>query len=142
MTGAGVGRHELGPAGRARGCRVDDPSAPAAIFVRLRPGQDAPGLDLQLARGLRTARARGLDVAHVVVAIFGPLNEARRGQVARLLEQVRASELPATITLIATAPTDLAFLGRQARLHRLAIAIGPRGIVITTLPGEPPTSPA
>ena len=121
---------------------MDDPSAPAAIFVRLRAGQDAPRLDLQLARGLRRARLRGLDVAHVLVATFGPLNEPRRGQIARLLEQVRASALSVTVTLIATAPEDLPFLGLQARLHRLSIAVGPRGIVITSPSGPPPTSPA
>ena len=142
MVGAVGVRQELGPPGRALDCPVDDPSVPAAIFVILRAGQDAPGLDVQLARGLRKARARGLDVAHVVVATFGPLNDARRGQAARLLEQVRAAALPTTVTLIATVPADLAFLGRQARLHRLSIAVGPRGIVVTSPSGPPPTAPA
>ncbi len=111
---------------------MDDPSKPVAVFVSLRPGQEFPGLDVQLARALGDARARSLEVAHVTGAVVGPLNDARRDQVARLLEQLRAGALPATVAFIGADPVDLPFLGQQARAHGVSIVVGPRNITITT----------
>ena len=55
--------------------------------------------------------------------VGGPLSDARRGQVARLFEQVRALELPAAVASIMPPPADLEFLGRQARVYGFSISV-------------------
>ena len=118
-----------------RGCPADDPRRRAAIRVGLGTGQDEPGVDVQLTEALRQAARRGLAVAAVFGAVGGALSDGRRGQVARLFEQLRAHELPGIVEFPGTAPTDLAdlaFLGAQARAHRFSITVGPRHVVVAT----------
>ena len=111
---------------------MDNSRMRAAIRVRLGHGQDEPALDAQLAEGLRATAEQSLSVAGVVGAIEGPLGVARCGQLSRLLEQLRVSELPAALVFHGTAPPDLSFLGQQARRHGFAIAVAPERITIAT----------
>jgi hypothetical protein len=111
----------------------------AIVHLTLAAGDDEPALDAQLAAGLREAAERGLEIAGVTGAVAGPLDDARRGQVARLFERLRAGELPAAVGFIETAPADLGFLGRQSRAHRFAVAVRPRYIAVATpWAGSPP----
>jgi hypothetical protein len=112
---------------------MDDPRGRAAIRIRLDAGRDEPAIDAQLAEGLRQAARRGLAVTAVFGAVGGALNEARRGQVARLFEQLRARELPGVVEFLGTTRTDLAdlgFLGGQARAHGLSITVGPTHVTV------------
>jgi hypothetical protein len=114
---------------------VDDPRKRFTIRVGLDTGDDEPAIDAQLAAALRQAARRGLTVAAVSGIIDGALNEARRGQVVRLFEQLRARELPGSVAFLGTAPTDradLAFLGAQARAHGLSITVGPEHVTVAT----------
>jgi hypothetical protein len=111
----------------------------AAVRLRLAAGDDDPALDAQLDTALREAAERGLKVAGVAGTVVGPLNDARRGQVARLFERLRAGELPAALGFVETAPADLGFLGRQARAHRFSVALKPAYIAVATpWAGVPP----
>ena len=114
---------------------MDDPRRRAAIRVGLGTGKDEPGVDARLAETLGRAAGRGLAVAAVFGAVGGALNEARRGQVAWIFEQLRARELPGVLEFLGTAPTDLAdlaFLGAQARAHGFSISVGPRHVTVAT----------
>ena len=104
----------------------------ATVRLRLAAGADDPALDAQLAAALREATARGIEVAGVSGLVTGPLNDARRGQVARLFERLRAGELPAALGFVETAAADLGFLGRQARAHGFSVALNPAYIAVAT----------
>ena len=125
---------------------MTDPQKRAVIHIGVSAGEDEPGIDAQLAEGLRRAAEQGLEVGGVAGTIGGALNEARRGQVTRLFEQLRARELPAVVAFVGTAPTDLAdlgFLGQQARVYDFSISVGPRHVTVATpcahvLDGGPP----
>ena len=104
----------------------------ATVRLRLAADDDDPALDAQLAAALREATARGLEVAGVSGLVAGPLNDARRGQVARLFARLRAGALPAALGFIRTAPADLGFLGRQARAHGFSVALNPAYIAVAT----------
>jgi hypothetical protein len=104
----------------------------AIVYLKLAAGDDDPALDAQLAAALREAAERGLEVAGVSGVVAGPLNDARRGQVARLFERLRAGGLPAAVGFVETAATDLAFLGRQARAHGFSVALRPAYIAVAT----------
>jgi hypothetical protein len=109
------------------------------VRLRLAACEDAPALDAQLVAALRDAAERGLEVAGVAGVVAGPLNDARRGQVARLFDLLRAGELPAALGFVRTAPADLGFLGRQARAHGLSVALKPAYIAdATPWAGIPP----
>ena len=124
---------------RALHCPMDDRPGWATVRLRLAAGEDAPALDTQLAAALRDAADRGIEVAGVSGVIAGPLNDARRGQVARLFERLRAGELSVALGFVRTAPADLGFLGRQARAHRFSVALTPTYIaVVTPWAGVPP----
>jgi hypothetical protein len=114
---------------------VDDPRKRITIRIGLDTGDDEPAIDAQLAAALRQAARQGFTVAAASGIIDGALNEARRGQVARLFERLRARELPGSVAFLGTAPTDLAdlaFLGAQARAHGLSISVGPRHVTVAT----------
>ena len=111
---------------------MDNRRERADIYVRLISGGDDPPLDAQLARGLQDAAVRDLEVAWVYGTVAGPLTDARRDQLARLFERLRADELEAAVVFATTARTDLELLGQQARTHGFSIAVGPRRITITT----------
>ena len=111
----------------------------ATVRLRLAAGDDDPALDAQLAAALRDAAERGLRIAGVAGFVAGPLNDARRGQVARLFERLRHGELPAALGFVQTAPADLGFLGRQARAHGFSVALKPAYIAVATpWTGVPP----
>ena len=114
---------------------MDDPRKRITIRIGLDTGDDEPAIDAQLAAALRQAARQGFAVAAVSGIIDGALNEARRGQVVRLFERLRARELPGMVEFLGTAPTDLAdlaFLGAQARAHGLSISVGPRHVTVAT----------
>ena len=114
---------------------MTNPRKPAVIHIGVSAGEDEPGIDAQLAEGLRRAAEQGLEVGGVAGTIGGALNVARRGQVIRLFEQLRARELPAAVALLGIAPTDLAdlrFLGQQARVYGLSVTVGPKHITVST----------
>ena len=112
-----------------------DPPKRAVIHIGVSAGEDEPGIDAQFAEGLRRAAEQGLKVGGIAGTISGALNEACRGQVTRLFEQLRARELPAAVAFLGIAPTDLAdlrFLGQQARVYGLSVAVGPKHITVST----------
>ena len=105
----------------------------AIVYLRLAAGDDDdPALDAQLAAALREAAEQGLEVAGVSGVVAGPLNDARRGQVARLFERLRAGGLPAAVGFVETAAAVLGFLGRQARARGFDVAVRPAYIAVST----------
>ncbi len=111
----------------------------ATVRLRLAAGEDDPALDAQLAAALRDAAERGIQIAGVSGVVAGPLNDARRSQVARLFERLRAGGLPAAVGFVETAAADLAFLGRQALARGFDVAVRPAYIAVSTpWAGVPP----
>ena len=118
---------------------MDEPRREAVARVVLGDGEDEPALDVQLADDVAKANERGLTVTAAYGTVGGPLNDARRGQVARLFEQLHVLKLPGAVVFAMPAPTDLEFLGRQARVHGFSIAVRHDRITVTT-PWSPPTT--
>ena len=120
---------------------MDEPRRDAVARVVLDTGEDEPALDVQLADDVVKASERGLTVTAAYGTVGGPLNDARRGQVARLFEQLRALKLPAAIVFARPGPADLEFLGRQARVSGFSISVRhDRTTVATSWP--PPAAEA
>ena len=118
---------------------MDEPRRHAVARVVLGDGEDEPALDVQLADDVVKAAERGLTVTAAYGTVGGPLNDARRGQVTRLFEQLCALKLPGAVVFVTPGPADVEFLGRQARVSGFSIAVRHDRTTLVT-PWTPPTA--
>ena len=111
---------------------TDDGRERAAIYLSLHRGENYPALDVQLEETLRDARAKGREIAGIYSDVSGSLNQTRRRQIARSLDQFRAEALPGSLSFDTREPADREFLGHQARAHGFSITVGPKHVTIET----------